>query len=130
MSVIVRGDLNLSPVSTVSVRQGLRKFVEKGLAPGTSGASANGRRRGQLQSFTSDRRQLLAMIDSIKWNPRATAGADSESPPSGFRNTDSLGVGPAVARGNQEVAELVGDMRAFGSVAAMRRTIRCRAASR
>ena len=117
--------MGFSCESWANVRQGLRKFVDKGLAPGTlvcilrTGGGA-----GTLQSFTADRRQLLAMIDSIKWNPRATAGADAESPASGIRNTDSLGVGPAAARSNQELAELAGDMLAFGSVAAMEWALR------
>lgn len=122
---IVVDDLNLSHASTANVRQGLRKFVEKGIAPGTMICILRtGSGSGSLQAFTSDQRQLLAMIDSIRWNPRATAGADPLSRASAFHNADSADAGETDARLNQEVNELARDMLAFGSAAAIEWALR------
>ena len=65
---IVVDDLGLSYESTQLVRRALKKFVEEQMQPGdlaaiirTSGGI------GALQQFTSDRRQLSAAIDQVKW---------------------------------------------------------------
>ena len=66
---LVVDDLGLSFESAVHVRQSLKKYLDEQLQPDdlvaiirTSGGI------GALQSFTTDRRQLNAAIDKIKWN--------------------------------------------------------------
>ena len=66
---LVVDDLGLSFESTVNVRQSLKKFLDEQLQPDdlvaiirTSGGI------GALQSFTTDRRQLYAAVDRVKWN--------------------------------------------------------------
>jgi VWFA-related protein len=74
---IVVDDLGLSFQSTSSVRNALRKFVDEQMQPGdlvaiirTSGGI------GALQQFTSDKRQLYAAINHVKWyvSGRAVSG--------------------------------------------------------
>ena len=63
-------DVGLSFQSTAYVRKALAKFVEEQMQPGdlvavirTSGGA------GSLQQFTSDKRQLLAAVERIRWYP-------------------------------------------------------------
>src|SRR6185436_9355797 len=75
---LVVDDLGLSFQSTHFVRRALKQFVDQQMQAGdlvaiirTSGGM------GALQQFTSDRRQLYAAIEHIKWNPggRSQVGA-------------------------------------------------------
>jgi VWFA-related protein len=66
---LVIDDLGLSFESIHFVRQALRKFVDQQVQPGDLVAiirTADG--VGALQQFTSDKRQLYATIERIKWN--------------------------------------------------------------
>src|SRR5438132_7534387 len=65
---LVVDDLGLSFESTYYARRALKKFVDEQMQPGdlvaiirTSGGM------GALQQFTSDKRQLYAAIDRVKW---------------------------------------------------------------
>jgi len=87
---IVVDDLGLSWQSTQLVRRALQKFVDEQMQPGdlaaiirTSGGI------GALQQFTSDKRQLSAAIDHVKWymSGRATGGAFA---PLGTENLPNL----------------------------------------
>ena len=66
---LVVDDLGLSFGSTDAVRGALRKFVDEQMQPNDLVAiirtSAG---MGALQQFTSDKRQLHAAIDRVKWN--------------------------------------------------------------
>ncbi len=78
---LVVDDLGLSFESTYYVRQALKKFVDKQLQPGDLVAiirTAGG--MGALQQFTSDRRQLYAAIDRVKWYPMGRAGVGAFAP--------------------------------------------------
>jgi VWFA-related protein len=68
-------DVGLSFETTAYVRKALTKFVEEQMRPGdlvalirTSGGA------GSLQQFTSDRRQLLAAIERLRWYPVGRGG--------------------------------------------------------
>ena len=72
---IVLDDLGLSFESTTFVRKALKKFVDEQMQPGdlvaiirTSGGI------GALQSFTSDKRQLYAAIENLRWYPNGRGG--------------------------------------------------------
>jgi VWFA-related protein len=66
---IVVDDLGLSFESTYYVRRALKKFVDEQMQPGDLIAiirSSGG--MGALQQFTTDKRQLYAAIERVKWN--------------------------------------------------------------
>jgi VWFA-related protein len=72
---IVVDDLGLSFESIGFVQKALRKFVEEQMQPGdqvaiirTSGDA------GALQQITTDKRQLYAAIENVRWNPAGRGG--------------------------------------------------------
>ncbi len=72
---LVVDDLGLSFESTAFVRQALKKFVDQQLQPGDLVAIIRtGGGIGALQQFTSDKRQLYAAIERVKWNPQGRGG--------------------------------------------------------
>lgn len=78
---IVVDDLGLSFQSTSYVRNALRKFVDEQMQSGdlvaiirTSGGI------GALQQFTSDKRQLYAAIDHVKWYVSGRAASGTFAP--------------------------------------------------
>lgn len=67
---LVVDDLSLSFESVHFVRQALKKFVDTQMQDGDLVAIIRtGGGIGALQQFTSDRQQLYAAIDKIRWNP-------------------------------------------------------------
>ncbi|MDT4899023.1 MAG: hypothetical protein QOH25_4100 [Acidobacteriota bacterium] len=78
---LVVDDLGLSFESTAFVRQALKKFVDQQLQPGDLVAiirTAGG--IGALQQFTSDKRQLYAAIERVRWNPQSRGGVGAFAP--------------------------------------------------
>lgn len=78
---LVVDDLGLSFESTHYVRDALRKFVDQQVQPGDLVAiirTAGG--VGALQQFTSDKRQLYATIERVKWNPNGRGGVTAFPP--------------------------------------------------
>ncbi|MBA2494948.1 MAG: VWA domain-containing protein, partial [Acidobacteria bacterium] len=72
---IVIDDLGLSFENVNWVQQSLKKFVNEQMQEGDLVAVIRtGSGIGALQSFTSDKRQLLAAINKIKWNPQGRGG--------------------------------------------------------
>jgi len=78
---LVVDDLGLSFESTHFVREALKKFVDRQMQPGdlvaiirTSGGM------GALQQFTSDKRQLYAAIDRVKWYASGRSGVSAFAP--------------------------------------------------
>ncbi|HZH29393.1 MAG TPA: VWA domain-containing protein [Pyrinomonadaceae bacterium] len=66
---LVVDDIGLSFASTDAVREALRKFVDEQMQPHDLVAIIRTRAGvGALQQFTSDKRQLHAAIDRVKWN--------------------------------------------------------------
>ncbi len=67
---LVVDDLSLSFTSTAYVRQALKKFVDEQMQPNDLVAIIRtGSGIGALQQFTSDKRQLYAAIEKVRWNP-------------------------------------------------------------
>ncbi|HEX8396120.1 MAG TPA: VWA domain-containing protein, partial [Pyrinomonadaceae bacterium] len=67
---LVVDDLGLSFESTAYVRAALKRFVDEQVQPGDLVAIIRtGGGVGALQSFTSDKRQLYAAIEKVRWNP-------------------------------------------------------------
>lgn len=67
---LVVDDLSLSFQSAYFVRRALRKFVDEQIQDGDLVAIIRtGAGIGALQQFTTDKRQLYAAIERVKWNP-------------------------------------------------------------
>jgi VWFA-related protein len=78
---IVIDDLGLSFESTYWVQQSLKKFVREQMQDGDLVAIIRtGKGIGALQSFTSDKNQLLAAVDKIRWNSQGRGGLSAFEP--------------------------------------------------
>ncbi|HSE19802.1 MAG TPA: VWA domain-containing protein [Pyrinomonadaceae bacterium] len=119
---LIVDDLGLSFPSTHFVRRALKQFVDQQMQPGdlvaiirTSGGI------GALQQFTSDRRQLYAAIDQIKWYPggRSEVGAFA---PIGPATPGKLG-GEVDAK-NKELEEFRSDLFSVGTLGAISYVVR------
>ncbi|HEX8721163.1 MAG TPA: VWA domain-containing protein [Pyrinomonadaceae bacterium] len=72
---VVVDDLGMSFQSLVPARAALRKFVEQQVRPGDLVAVIRtGGEVGALQQFTGDKRQLLASVERLRWNPCSRRG--------------------------------------------------------
>ena len=78
---LVVDDIGLSFDSTHFVRRGLKKFVEEQMGPDDLVAIIRtGGGIGALQQFTSDKRQLLAAVDKVRWNPNGRSAVSPFAP--------------------------------------------------
>lgn len=78
---IVVDDLGLSFESVSKVRQSLRKFINEQMQEGDLVAILRtGSGIGTLQSFTSDKNQLLASIEKVRWNSQGRGGISPIEP--------------------------------------------------
>jgi VWFA-related protein len=119
---LIVDDLGLSFSSTHFVRRALKQFVDQQMQPGdlvaiirTSGGI------GALQQFTSDRRQLYAAIDHIKWYPggRSEVGAFAPiGPPTPGK------LGGEVDTKNKELDEFRSDLFSVGTLGAISYVVR------
>ncbi len=72
---LVVDDLTLSFESTYYVRRALKKFVDEQMQDGDLVAIIRtGAGIGALQQFTTDKRQLYAAIEKVRWNPIGSGG--------------------------------------------------------
>jgi VWFA-related protein len=75
---LVVDDLGLSFESSYYVRRALKKFVDQQMEPGDLVAIIRtGGGIGALQQFTSDKRQLYAAVEKVKWNPNGRGGVSA-----------------------------------------------------
>ncbi len=78
---LVVDDLGLSFESVYQVRRALRKFVDEQMQPNDLVAVIRtGGGMGALQQFTSDKRQLYAAIEAVKWNSIGRGGISAFAP--------------------------------------------------
>jgi VWFA-related protein len=78
---LVVDDLTLSFESTYYVQRSLKKFVNEQMQDGDLVAIIRtGAGIGALQQFTSDKRQLFAAIEKIRWNPNGTGRIGAFAP--------------------------------------------------
>ncbi len=78
---LVVDDLTLSFESAAYTRRALKKFVDEQMQDGDMvGIIRTGAGIGALQQFTSDKRQLYAAIERVKWNPRGLGRFSSFDP--------------------------------------------------
>ena len=119
---LVVDDLGLSFESTHYVRRALKKFVDEQMQPGDLVAiirTAGG--VGALQQFTTDKRQLYAAIDRVKFymNGRAGIGAFAPIQPAtpGER-------GEEVDAANEELNQFREDVFSVGTLGAVNYVVR------
>jgi VWFA-related protein len=78
---LVVDDLSLSFESTYQVRRTLKKFVDEQMQPGDLVAIIRtGAGIGALQQFTSDKRQLYAAIERVRYNLNGRGGISAFAP--------------------------------------------------
>jgi VWFA-related protein len=78
---LVVDDLGLSFESAYYVRQALKKFLDQQMQPNDLVAIIRtGGGIGALQQFTTDKRQLYAAVEKVKWNPMGRAGVSAFAP--------------------------------------------------
>jgi VWFA-related protein len=114
---LVVDDLGLSFESTYYVRRALKKFVDEQMQPGdlvaiirTSGGM------GALQQFTSDKRQLYAAIERVKWNSIGRSGVSAFAP---IEQPTSGPGGADIDAFNEEANQTRQDMFAVGTLGAI-----------
>jgi VWFA-related protein len=78
---LVVDDLGLSFESVYYVRRALKKYVDEQMQPGDMVAIIRtGGGIGVLQQFTSDKRQLYASIERVRWNMTGRGGVGAFAP--------------------------------------------------
>lgn len=78
---LVVDDLGLSQESSVRVRQALRKFVDEQLEPSDLVAIIRtGAGMGALQQFTTDKQQLHAAVDRVRYNLGSRSSVSTFAP--------------------------------------------------
>ena len=114
---IVVDDLGLSFESTHFVRQALKKFVDEQMQPGdliaivrTSGGM------GALQQFTSDKRQLYAAIERVRWYASGRGGVGAFAP---IEPPTPGAFGPVIDQKNEELNQFREDLFSVGTLGAI-----------
>ena len=119
---LVVDDLGLSFESTHYVRRALKKFVDEQMQPGDLVAIVRtGGGMGALQQFTTDKRQLYAAIERVKFylNGRAGIGAFApiQPPTPGER-------GAEIDAANEDLNQFREDVFAVGTLGAVNYVVR------
>lgn len=125
---LVVDDLGLSFESTYYVRRALKKFVDEQMQPGDLVAiirTAGG--MGALQQFTSDKRQLYAAIERVRWNANGRSGIGVFAPLQGKNPSEE--VAPAAEIDNvglhrEDLDEFREDLFAVGTLGAVNYVVR------
>ncbi|MBD0369461.1 MAG: VWA domain-containing protein [Pyrinomonadaceae bacterium] len=127
---LIIDDLSLSFESTHFVRRALKKFVDEQMQPGDLVAiirTAGG--MGALQQFTSDRRQLYAAIDRVRFSFRGNGLIGAFAPlqgraPSATDGTPFGGPGGAGIINGTDVDDLREEMYTVGTLGAVNYVVR------
>ncbi len=121
---VVVDDLGLSFESAYFARQALKKFVDQQMQPGdlvaiirTSGGM------GALQQFTSDKRQLYAAVERVRYNAmgRAAIGAFA---PIGSQPVPDNNISDDPYAAKEDIDQLREDLFAVGTLGALNYVIR------
>lgn len=117
---LVVDDLGLSFQSTYYVRRALKKFVDEQMQTGdlvaiirTSGGI------GALQQFTSDKRQLYAAIERVKWNSGGRGGVTPFAPIG-----DNTAQSEEAQAANEDLNQFREDVFAVGTLGAVSYVVR------
>jgi VWFA-related protein len=129
---IVIDDLGISFVNYPEMKRAIRKFVNEEVQIGDLVAIIKtGGGSGALQSFTSDKRQLLAAVEKIRWNAYGRGGISNFDPIRTSLKEDLASIRDTAPEGIEEenaAAKSVSDFRTSnfdaGSIGALRYIVR------
>lgn len=117
---LVVDDLGLSFESTHYVRHALKKFVDEQMQAGDLVAiSRTSGGIGALQQFTSDKRQLYAAIERVKWYMNGRSGISSFAP-----LEDNSGQSEEAQAANEDLNQFREDVFAVGTLGAVSYVVR------
>jgi VWFA-related protein len=123
---LVVDDLGLSFESIHFVRDALKKFLDQQMQPNDLVAiirTAGG--IGALQQFTSDKRQLYAALDRVKWSPSGRGGIGVFSPIT--NSAPQIGVGSnatLTSDADQDLERFREDIFSVGTLGAINYVVR------
>jgi VWFA-related protein len=114
--VLMVDDLGLSFESMASVRSALHKFVERQMEPGDLVAVCRtGAGSGALQQFSADKRVLLGIVDSLRWNANGRYGVNYFEPYGQYsalaEHLSDTGHGEATRSGDARSLDVAYDVR-------------------
>jgi len=122
---LVVDDLGVSFESANYVRQSLKKFVDQQMQPDdlvaiirTSGGI------GALQQFTSDKRQLYAAIEKVKWQPNGRGNISAFAPLGSDPNIQSEGQTDSGQTRDADIEQFREDYFAVGTLGALNYVVR------
>ncbi|MBD0326536.1 MAG: VWA domain-containing protein, partial [Pyrinomonadaceae bacterium] len=135
---LVVDDLSLSFESTHFTRQALKKFVDQQMQPGDLVAIIRtGGGVGALQQFTSDKRQLYAAIERVRFNLQGRGGMSAFAPiqrdpfaeardslPTSARDRDDDDRSPSRRTPEDELNEFRDDIFSIGTLGAINYIVR------
>jgi VWFA-related protein len=123
---LVVDDLGLSFESTHFVRAALKKFLDQQMQPNDLVAiirTAGG--VGALQQFTSDKRQLYAALDKVKWSPSGRGGIGAFAPiTSGSPEMPGSGNATLTSDADQDLERFREDIFSVGTLGAINYVVR------
>lgn len=131
---LVVDDLGLNFANIFWVRESLKKFVNEQMQDGDLVAIIRtGSGVGALQSFTTDKRQLTAAINKIKWNAQGRGGISTFNPirPSFKKELEAIGKSGRTVKGSDndnafaaQIDEFRNENFAVGTLGALNYVIR------
>jgi VWFA-related protein len=120
---LVVDDLGLSFESTYSVRRALKKFLDQEMQPDDLVAiMRTGGGIGALQQFTTDKRQLYAAVEKVKWNPSGRGGVGAFAPIESnpiTEPTPELGDNERATTASEDLDQFREDLFAVGTLGAL-----------
>jgi VWFA-related protein len=126
---LVVDDLTLSFESIYYVRRALKKFVDEQMQDGDLvGIIRTAGGIGALQQFTTDRRQLYAAIEKVRWNMAGSGKVGAFEPLQAQPDMGTDGVAPAGGRTPEEMERDLNEFRssvfATGTMGAVNYVVR------
>src|SRR2546423_6448734 len=121
---LVVDDLGLSFESAYYVRKALKKFLDQQMQPDDLVAIIRtGGGIGALQQFTSDKRQLYAAVEKVKWNPSGRGGVSAFAPIENNPLAEASGEGDSTTAG-EDLDQFREDVFAVGTLGALSYIVR------
>jgi VWFA-related protein len=117
---LVVDDLESSFESVVYMKDSLRKFVDEQMQEGDivtiirTGAGV-----GALQQFTTDKRQLRAAINRIRWKPSSRAGITGTAPVDTSPKADTNILTEDASRGREDTEKYDREIQMLGKIGAL-----------
>ena len=120
---LVVDDLGLSFESTYYVREALKKFLDQQMQPNDVVAIIRTSAGiGALQQFTTDKRQLYAALERVRWYPNGRSGVAAFAPISGDP-TSTFGNAPTGST-NEDLDQFRTDIYTVGTLGAVNYILR------